>query len=107
TFSGAWLRVLLVVSALALLSFYICRFVTRMDFEEPANAEAMSKSLGEYHLSGRDKLTLVVFGGGLVAMLAGVFTQGWYINEIAGMFLLIAILIGIVNGLSANEIVKQ
>lgn len=107
TFSGAWLRTLLVLAALGLLSFYICRFVTRMDFEEPDDAEAMSKSLAEYRMSKRDKWTLGVFVVGLLLMLAGVFTQGWYINEIAGMFLLIAIVIGIVNGLSANEIVKQ
>ncbi|SHF65678.1 Uncharacterized membrane protein YfcC, ion transporter superfamily [Modicisalibacter ilicicola DSM 19980] len=107
TFSGAWLRTLLVLSSLGLLSFYICRWVVKMDFQEPDDTKAMSKELNEYHLEKRDKLTLAVFVGGLVAMLVGVFTRGWYINEIAGMFLLIAILIGIVNRLSANEIVKQ
>ncbi|MCE8017744.1 YfcC family protein [Halomonas sp. MCCC 1A17488] len=107
TFSGAWLRALLVVSSLALLSLYICKWVVRMDFEEPDNAKAMTKSLDEYRLTRQNKLTLGVFILGLAAMLVGVFTQGWYINEIAGMFLLIAIVIGIVNGLSANEIVKQ
>jgi len=50
---------------------------------------------------------MVVFVGGLVAMLIGVFTRGWYINEIAGTFLLLAIIIGALNGLSANGIVKQ
>ncbi|QTP60352.1 YfcC family protein [Billgrantia antri] len=107
TFSGAWLRTLLVVSSLALLSLYICKWVVRMDFEEPDNTKAMTKSLDEYRLTRQNKLTLGVFILGLAAMLVGVFTQGWYINEIAGMFLLMAIVIGIVNGLSANEIVKQ
>ncbi|WP_111413539.1 YfcC family protein [Billgrantia lactosivorans] len=107
TFSGAWLRALLVISSLALLSFYICRWVVRMDFEEPDNAKAMTKSLDEYRLTRQNKLTLGVFILGLAAMLVGVFTQGWYINEIAGMFLLMAIVIGIANGLSANEIVAQ
>ncbi|NIC05678.1 YfcC family protein [Billgrantia bachuensis] len=107
TFSGAWLRALLVVSSLALLSFYICKWVVKMDFEEPDNAKAMTKSLDEYQLTKQNKMTLAVFILGLAAMLVGVFTQGWYINEIAGMFLLIAIVIGIVNGLSANEIVRQ
>ncbi|ERS91645.1 MULTISPECIES: YfcC family protein [Halomonas] len=107
TFSGAWLRTLMVVSSLALLSFYICRWVVKMDFEEPDNTKAMSKSLDQYVMTGKDKWTLGVFVLGLAAMLVGVFTQGWYINEIAGMFLLIAIVIGIVNGYSANEIVKQ
>ncbi|KAA0013009.1 YfcC family protein [Billgrantia pellis] len=107
TFSGAWLRTLLVVSSLALLSFYICKWVVKMDFEEPDNAKAMTRSLDEYQLTKQNKMTLGVFILGLAAMLVGVFTQGWYINEIAGMFLLIAIVIGIVNGLSANEIVRQ
>ncbi|MGR4066873.1 YfcC family protein [Billgrantia sp. C5P2] len=107
TFSGAWLRTLLVVSSLALLSFYICKWVVKMDFEEPDNAKAMTKSLDEYQLTKQNKMTLGVFILGLAAMLVGVFTQGWYINEIAGMFLLMAIVIGIVNGLGANEIVAQ
>ncbi|SFU78275.1 YfcC family protein [Halomonas korlensis] len=107
TFSGAWLRTLLVVASLALLAFYNCKWVVKMDFEEPDNTKAMTKSLDEYQLSKRNKLTLAVFILGLAAMLVGVFTQGWYINEIAGMFLLIAIVIGIVNRLSANEIVAQ
>lgn len=107
TFSGAWLRTLLVVSSLALLSFYICKWVVKMDFEEPDNTKVMSKSLDEYRLSKQNKMALGVFILGLAAMLVGVFTRGWYINEIAGMFLLMAIVIGIVNGLSANEIVRQ
>lgn len=107
TFSGAWLRTLLVVSSLGLLSLYICKRVVTLDFEEPSDAKAMSKNLDEYRLTGRNWLTLLVFLGGLVAMLVGVFTQGWYINEIAGMFLLLAIVIGALNGLSANGIVRQ
>ncbi|WP_237673863.1 YfcC family protein [Vreelandella profundi] len=107
TFSGAWLRTLLVVSSLALLSLYICKRVVNMEFDEPDNAESLSKPLSEYSLTKRDILTMVVFVGGLVAMLVGVFIRGWYINEIAGVFLILAILIGAINGLSANGIVKQ
>lgn len=107
TFSGAWLRTLMVITSLALLSLYICKRVTRMDFEESPHAEALSKHLDEYRMGRRDWLTLLVFVGGLVAMLFGVFTAGWYINEIAGIFLLLAIVIGAINGLSANGIVKQ
>lgn len=107
TFSGAWLRTLLVLSSLGLLSAYICKRVVKMEFQEPDNAESLSKHLSEYRLSRRNVLTLIVFVGGLIAMLAGVFTRGWYINEIAGIFLLLAILIGAINGLSANGIAKQ
>lgn len=107
TFSGAWLRTLLVLSSLGLLSAYICKRVVKMEFQEPDNAESLSKHLSEYRLSRRNVLTLIIFVSGLIAMLAGVFTRGWYINEIAGIFLLLAILIGAINGLSANGIAKQ
>jgi len=107
TFSGAWLRTLMVITSLALLSLYICKRVTRMDYEESPHAETLSKHLDEYRMERRDWLTLLVFIGGLVAMLFGVFTAGWYINEIAGIFLLLAIVIGAINGLSANDIVRQ
>lgn len=107
TFSGAWLRVVMVLSALALLSYYICARVTKMEFKEPESAEGLTKELSDYRLGKKDKLTLGVFLLGLGVMLYGVFANGWYINEIAGLFLLMAIVIGIVNGLNANNIVKQ
>lgn len=107
TFSGAWLRVVMVLSSLALLSYYICARVTKMEFKEPESSEGLSKDLSDYRLGKKDKLTLCVFLAGLGVMLYGVFVNGWYINEIAGLFLLMAIVIGAVNGLNANAIVKQ
>ena len=107
TFSGAWLRTLMVVTSLALLAYFICAKVTKMDFKEPEGVEGLKKDLSEYQLGGKDKATLGVFLAGLGIMLYGVFANGWYINEIAGLFLLMAIAIGIVNGLGANGIVKQ
>ncbi|WP_333004536.1 YfcC family protein [Vibrio coralliilyticus] len=107
TFSGAWLRVVMVLSSLALLSYYICARVTKMEFKEPESSKGLSKDLSDYRLGKKDKLTLCVFLAGLGVMLYGVFVNGWYINEIAGLFLLMAIVIGAVNGLNANAIVKQ
>ncbi|MGF1735348.1 YfcC family protein [Photobacterium satsumensis] len=107
TFSGAWLRTLMVVTSLALLAYFICAKVTKMDFKEPEGTEGLTKDLSEYQLGGKDKATLGVFLAGLGIMLYGVFANGWYINEIAGLFLLMAIAIGMVNGLGANGIVKQ
>ncbi|WEM44733.1 AbgT family transporter (plasmid) [Photobacterium sp. DA100] len=107
TFSGAWLRTLMVLTSLAALAYFICAKVTKMDFKEPEGVEGLKKDLSEYQLGGKDKATLGVFLAGLGIMLYGVFANGWYINEIAGLFLLMAIAIGMVNGLGANGIVKQ
>ncbi|AJR05079.1 YfcC family protein [Photobacterium gaetbulicola] len=107
TFSGAWLRTLMVLTSLAALAYFICAKVTKMDFKEPEGVEGLKQDLSEYQLGGKDKATLGVFLAGLGIMLYGVFANGWYINEIAGLFLLMAIAIGMVNGLGANGIVKQ
>ncbi|MFG6177545.1 YfcC family protein [Halomonas sp. THAF12] len=106
TFSGWWLRTLMVLGCLATLSAFICYYVTRVDYRDDQPAE-LTKRLEDYTLTRRDLMTLGIFVTGLVIMLIGVFTRGWYINEIAGMFLLMAIVIGFANGLGANELVKQ
>jgi uncharacterized ion transporter superfamily protein YfcC len=106
TFSGWWLRTLMVLTCLATLSVFICRYVTRVDYQDDQPAE-LTKQLKDYTLTRSNLITLGIFVTGLVIMLVGVFTRGWYINEIAAMFLLMAIVIGFANGLGANELVKQ
>ncbi|GAM65564.1 arginine/ornithine antiporter arcD [Vibrio ishigakensis] len=105
-FSGAGLRTALVLASLALLSYYICTRVTKMD-DEAIAGDSLQKELSEYTMTKRNKMTLAAFVIGLGVMLYGVFANGWYINEIAGLFLLMAIIIGALNGLDANGIVKQ
>lgn len=105
-FSGAGLRTALVLASLALLSYYICTRVAKMD-DEAIASDSLQKELSEYTMTKRNKMTLAAFVIGLGVMLYGVFANGWYINEIAGLFLLMAIIIGALNGLDANGIVKQ
>lgn len=106
TFSGWWLRTLMVLVCLTTLTIFICRYVVNIDYKDDQPAE-LNKRLQDYTLTRRNVVTLGIFIAGLVIMLVGVFTRGWYINEIAAMFLLMAIVIGFTNGLGANEVVKQ
>ncbi|WP_394149277.1 YfcC family protein [Vibrio maritimus] len=107
TFSGAGLRTALVLASLALLSLFICKKVTKMDFVEQDGNTGLQKDLSEYTMNRENKLTLIAFVAGLGVMLYGVFANGWYINEIAGLFLLMAIIIGVINKMNANQIVKE
>ena len=50
---------------------------------------------------------LAIFGGGLLAMVLGVLTEGWYINEIAGVFLAIAIFVGVATGMGGHDFVDR
>lgn len=106
TFSGWWLRTLMVVACLATLTVFICRYVVNVEYHDNQAAE-LTKQLKDYRLTRTNIITLGIFVTGLLIMLVGVFTRGWYINEIAAMFLLMAIVIGFANGLGANELVKQ
>ncbi|CAN5817945.1 YfcC family protein [soil metagenome] len=58
---------------------------------------------GSVDLSQRQVAVLVVFFLGIGALVAGVLIFGWYIIEIAALFIAIGILMGIVGGLGANE----
>ena len=51
----------------------------------------LSRKLKDYALSRNNLAVLGIFLAGLVIMLFGVFIRGWYIKEIAGNFLLMAI----------------
>lgn len=55
-------------------------------------------------LTTRHKLVLLVFLGTIVALVFGVIKFGFYIDELAALFLICGILCGIVGGLKAGEI---
>lgn len=58
-------------------------------------------------MSARHKLVLALFASTLVVMIAGVVRFGWYIEEIAALFLVMAILVGAVGRLNADEFVAS
>lgn len=55
-------------------------------------------------LTGRQKLVLVVFILGIAFTVWGIVTQGYYIDELAAIFLAIGIIGGLVGGLRPSEI---
>jgi uncharacterized ion transporter superfamily protein YfcC len=61
---------------------------------------------GEHvRLSGRHKAVLSIFVLTLGAMVLGVVRYGWFIEEIAALFVAMAILVGIVGGLTSDDFV--
>ncbi len=55
-------------------------------------------------ISGRHKLVLVTFLAGLAVLIFGVLKYQWFIEELAAVFLITGIIVGLVGGLNANEI---
>jgi uncharacterized ion transporter superfamily protein YfcC len=105
-FSGALLRSFLCLGALSLLTWYNLRYFKKI-LKHPEKSLgrglsleglSLSKPIAEYRMSGNNWLVLAVCVLGLAIMLGGIFTLGWYINEISAIFLCIAL----VSGLAAR-----
>lgn len=68
--------------------------------EKAAPAEAFTG------LTGRQKLVLTILLATLVTLAIGVSKLGWYLTEIAGLFLLMGVLMGLVCKLSPSDIAE-
>ena len=77
--------------------------VFELDREKKQNLD--SKQLEDFGgMSGRDKWVLLTFATGMVMLVVGVLSFGWYIEEIAALFLFTGIAVGVVGRLSVGDI---
>ncbi len=56
--------------------------------------------------TSRQKLILVILGATIAVLIYGVLKLGWYIDELAGLFLIMGIASGFVGGFNANQIAE-
>lgn len=73
-----------------------CEYVQNKNLSDLQNAK----------MTTRQKICLFIFFATLGTLLFGTLKLGWYIDEIAAMFLMMMIFVGIVSGYSATEICK-
>ena len=66
-------------------------------------AAGLGTDAGPARLSGAQVRTLLVFAAGIGLLVFGVLQYGWYIVEIAALFIATGVLMGAVGGLGANE----
>ncbi|MBL5778301.1 putative basic amino acid antiporter YfcC [Bacillus sporothermodurans] len=107
TFSGIGLRLAL------LATFYIAGVLFVYRYAKKVKAQPELRFLGNFQkgntiasdvkLETRHKWVLTVFLLNFVVLITGVLKFGWYITEIAGLFLLFGILIGIIGKLNPNK----
>ncbi|MDZ5076360.1 YfcC family protein [Nesterenkonia sp. HG001] len=117
TFSGAGLRTLLLVTLVVLGSLWTVRYARRVaadpasglihdDPEEHQKRRLYSAGATRTapRMSGRQRLALVLSLPVLGVTVWGVSSQGWFMIEMAGMFLLLMVIIGMVSGLGPSTI---
>lgn len=73
-----------------------------MDSVERKNLE----DLKDVKMTGRQTLCLLLFFGTIAFLMFAVLKLGWYIDEIAALFLMAMVAAGIISGYSATEICK-
>lgn len=110
-FSGAILRSILCLIALSLMAWYNVRYFKKITLNPEKSLGqglsvedfALSKPIDKYRLTTKNWMVISVFIGGLLVILYGVFNLNWYINELSAVFLMIALLTGIISKMSTNK----
>ncbi len=111
-FSGALLRSALCFGAISILAAANVQYFKRIVADPQRSLSAgldtqglhLTQPLERYRMSANNWLVLSIFLSGLALMLYGIFMYSWYLNEISAVFLMVSILAGFSNGLSANEL---
>ncbi|MBL9215200.1 MAG: YfcC family protein [Opitutaceae bacterium] len=117
-FSGAGLRTVLCVSALALLAWYNGRYFRKITGTPDASLSAglntkglsFSRPIEDCRVTGRDLVVIGVLAAGLAVKLWGVFVHHWHISDIAALYCLLALAVALISRHGPNatgEIVLQ
>ncbi|WP_391116793.1 YfcC family protein [Psychrobacillus sp. L3] len=109
TFSGIGLRIVLFATLYLAGVIYVYRYAKKIKANPEkkfiGNVQKGSQvSVGStVKLTTRHKWILSIFLLNFVVLIFGVIKLGWYITEIASLFLLFGIIIGVVGKLSPNK----
>jgi uncharacterized ion transporter superfamily protein YfcC len=111
-FSGAGLRSVLCFIGIAALAWHNVRYLNKLK-TQPENSLGigletkgleLSKPLSEYSMSAKDIFTLMLFVVMMGMMLIGVFRWHWYLNEISGLFLILAFVLALISRKNTDKV---
>lgn len=117
-FSGIGYRVICwVISTIVAILFmlYYVKKISKNPEASPTYAEDNVRRKNEQfdhiynnnnHFSLKHKLVLITFALSLIMLVIGVIEFKWFIEEIAAMFFIMGILVGIIGGLKSEELIK-
>lgn len=114
--SGIWFRLVGLILALVITIVYIMKYAKKVKadpsksivFEDKKHIEEKFKSKGEAPaLSLRFKILLIMLFGTFGIMIWGVSSQDWWFAEMTALFLVSALLMGLVSGIKEKEFVNH
>ena len=107
-FSGMGLRIVFFVIFLSVSIWYVMRYAKKIKADPTKSImygeeSALKVSDEKVAFETRHKWAFAVLGLTLVALAFGVIKFGWYLTEIAGLFLLMGVVIGVVTKMSFSD----
>jgi len=115
-FSGIGMRIVIWVCTLTLVIGYIYRYANKVKsdpsksivYELEQQEKDMTIDLSTIRkMTNKDTIVLLIFALGMCILIFGVFKFGWYITEIAAIFLAIGIFSGIASGMAIDDVAKH
>lgn len=110
-FSGLYLRIIYFVIFLTVSIWYVMRYArkikkdpTKSTLYNDVDSDSFKVPDTILTLTNRHKLIFVILLGTLVTLAFGVIKFGWYLSEIAGLFLLMGILMGLTGKMNFSQI---
>ncbi len=115
-FSGAWLRIILLVCLIAATSLYLIRYAGKVrnnpsaglvyDLEKEADSQALDFSKLQ-RMQLKHILTIATVVSGFAALIWGVSQKDWWIEELAALFLTMGIVSGFCAGYGPSKIATE
>jgi len=106
------LRSLICFCGLSLLAYYNVRYFKKIEINRAdglgegldESGFSLTKNLQDYNMSLNNWIVAGVFLTGMTVMLYGIFNYHWYLQEIAAIFVMIAVGSGIAGRMSPTDI---
>ncbi|WP_250543372.1 YfcC family protein [Staphylococcus pseudoxylosus] len=116
-FSGIGLRIVLFIVVLAVTIIFIMRYARKVQkqptlssvYEDDSEKRELYQHITEHAPSKattRQKWGIAVIFAFFIILVYGVTTQGWFMVEMAGLFIFMGVIVGYVSGLSMQTICK-
>lgn len=114
-FSGIGLRIVLFIVVLAVTIIFIMRYARKVQkqptlssvYEDDSEKRELYQHITEHAPSKattRQKWGIAVIFTFFIILVYGVTTQGWFMVEMAGLFIFMGVIVGYVSGLSMQTI---
>jgi len=111
-FSGMWYRWIFFVISMIVTIWYILNYASKVK-KDPSKSYVKDVDYSDFKLTenikGKEmtsahKRVIMVFFGAIIVLIIGVLKYGWYIDELATLFLTMGIIAGLVYRMKLNDI---